>query len=141
MLIEVDEDLLTKTLLPRCKATFRRDGLLVNKLRYRAPGFVNEYISGKEAIVAYNPKNASHIWLIRDGDYIEFELIEQFFGEKSFEEIDDLKSATAKEDLEELESEVKLSRDINATVLSFGGKKVKLKNIRKNRKNAIKNYE
>lgn len=141
MLVDVDEDLLAKTLLPRCDAVFRRDGLIVNKLRYRAPGFVNEYIRGKEAVVAYDPKNVSHIWLIKDGDYIEFELIEQFFGEKSFEEIDSLRRGTVKEDLEELESEVKLSRDINRAVSGASGKKVRLKNIRKNRKNEIKDYE
>lgn len=80
-LITVDSKLLTLTLLPRDKANFTRKGLSFKKLHYFAKGFTNKYLEGGCAEVAYDPDNISTIWLICNGEYIPFSLIESFNNE------------------------------------------------------------
>ena len=43
-LIKVSKEKLRLTLLPRTNGKFRRNGLVVNGLRYRSPGFTNDYL-------------------------------------------------------------------------------------------------
>ena len=80
-LITVDSKLLTLTLLPRDKANFTRKGLSFKKLHYFAKGFTNKYLEGGCVEVAYDPDNISTIWLICNGEYIPFSLIESFNNE------------------------------------------------------------
>ena len=139
-LIEVDEELLRLTLLPRCEGKFRRDGLVVNRLRYRSGGFTNDYLKGGVVVVAYDPKDVSHVWLYRDGRYFKFDLIEKFFEKMELEEASELKDQTIGEEVikEELESEIRLSKGIDlVSRFSIGGK-VKVKDVRKNRRREIK---
>ena len=51
------------TLLPRTDGTFSRTGLKVNKLRYRADGYKEQYLTGGTAVVAYDPDDAGKVWL------------------------------------------------------------------------------
>ena len=82
-LIKVDSKSLIHTLLPRTEGRFTRKGLIVNKLRYKNDSFTEQYLSGGMVTVAYNPEDVSEIWLIENGLYIPFELIESVYLNKS----------------------------------------------------------
>ena len=81
--IPVREEELILTLLPRCEGKFTRKGLKVNGLRYRRPkedhSFNEDYLRGGTVTCAYNPDSVDIIWLLRDGAYIPFDLIESRF--------------------------------------------------------------
>ena len=139
-LIEVDKDLLILTLLPRTKGKFKRDGLWVNKLRYKSYGFTNDYLKGGDVLVAYDPYNVSFIWLIKNDSFYKFELIEKFFEKMTIEEVNVYKNRTPNSnDLnEELESEIKLSNDISNIALFGNNNRVVVKNLKTNKKKEIK---
>lgn len=89
-LIKVDATTLIHTLLPRTEGRFTRKGLIVNKLRYKNDNFTEQYLSGGTVAVAYNPEDVSQIWLIENGLYIQFELIESIYSTKSLTEAQEL---------------------------------------------------
>ena len=91
-LIKVDKQTLTLCLLPRTKGKFTRRGLIVNKVRYKAEGYTERYLRGGDCIVAYDPKDASTIWLVEKGSYTPFSLILSEFEGMSLGEIDTLQS-------------------------------------------------
>ena len=116
-LISVSQKQLALTLLPRTIGKFSRRGLVVNKLRYKNENFVEQYLSGQEATVAYNPDDVSCVWFIEDGRYIPFQLIESRYNEKSFDEVSELKQKQKElvrnEESDCLLSEVELVNHIN----------------------------
>ena len=67
-LIQVSEEQLILTLLPRTTAQFTRKGLIVNKLRYANRNFMEQYLNGKTATVAYNPDDTNKVF----DDVLEF---------------------------------------------------------------------
>lgn len=89
-LIKVDSKTLIHTLLPRTEGRFTRKGLIVNKLRYKNDNFTEQYLSGGTVTVAYNPEDVSMVWLIENGLYIPFELIESIYSSKSLTEAQEL---------------------------------------------------
>ena len=91
-LIEVTPEELRLTLLPRTIGKFSRKGLVVNKLRYRAEGFTEEYLSGGECVVAFDPEDVSTIWLLRDGAYVPFDIIEKAYSGKTEAEVAQIKT-------------------------------------------------
>ena len=125
-LIDVDVELLRLTLLPRTKATFRRDGLRVNGLRYRAVGFTNEYLKGEVCNVTFDPDDVSYVWLFKDDEYVKFELIERYYFGKKTSEVNnsfrEKKVNRTKSQLTELESEIRLSKEIEKILSSSGEK-------------------
>lgn len=86
---------LIMTLLPRTNARFTRQGLIAFGLRYdsKERNFTEEYLTGEDATVAYNPESADMVYLQQEGNFIEFYLIESRFTGKSFEEIKNMQSA------------------------------------------------
>jgi hypothetical protein len=74
-LITVDKQTLTLCLLPRKKGRFTRKGLVVNKLRYKAEGFTEQFLKGGECIVAYNTDDVSTVWLVENGSFTPFSLL------------------------------------------------------------------
>ncbi|MDO4354910.1 MAG: hypothetical protein Q4E13_00180 [Clostridia bacterium] len=90
-LISVDHDALMRTLLPRTTGRFSRRGLIVNKLRYKRDGYTERYLQGGIATVAYNPDDASTVWLAENGKYIRFDLVESRFTNMGVEEIQTIK--------------------------------------------------
>lgn len=86
-LIDIAYATLVCTLLPRTTGTFARNGLTVNKLRYRNESHTERYLKGGKAIVAYNPDDVSVVWLLEDGVYTEFELVEGRFKGHAIEDI------------------------------------------------------
>lgn len=75
-LISVDTEQVILTLLPRTTGKFTRFGLKVNRMRYKHENYTEKYLSGGEVSVAYNPEDVSCVWLIENGSYIRFTLIE-----------------------------------------------------------------
>ena len=89
-LIDTDSSTLILTLLPRTTGKFSRKGLVLNRLHYKNNDYTEKYLSGGTVTVAYNPEDASEIWVIENGNYISFELIESRFTGKSFSSVADL---------------------------------------------------
>ena len=119
-LIEVDKETLRLTLLPRGVGKFNRNGLVINKLRYRANGFTNDYLKGGEVVVAYDPNNVSRVWLYRNNKYFEFELIDSFFENLDLSSVEEIINKNNSEyELEELESEIRLNKDIDRIINKY----------------------
>lgn len=82
-LIQITQEQLILTLLPRTEGKFGRFGLKANKMRYKHDNYTEMYLKGNTVTVAYNPDDVSYVWLLENGKYIRFELIEsRFRGEK-----------------------------------------------------------
>ncbi len=92
-LIQVDYQMLILTLLPRTTGKFTRKGLIVNKLRYKADGFTEQYLNGGNVIVSYNPEDVSVVWLLDNGTYTPFRLIESRFIGKDISTVDEMKAS------------------------------------------------
>ena len=91
-LISVTQKELILTLLPRTTAKFTRFGLKVNGLKYYADGYTEEFLSGGEETVSYNPDNCGKVWLKEsDGEFVEFSLIESRYDNMSLSEVKELK--------------------------------------------------
>lgn len=140
--IQIEDDLLIKVLLPRTNGMFRRNGLIVNKLRYRALNYTNEFLSGGNVIVAYNPDNVGYVYLIDNGEYVKFELIDAFFDNKNIEEvnkvIDIKKELINKYQEESVLSEINLGLKINSIVNMKKSGNVNVKNVRETKSKIIK---
>ena len=137
-LITVDKEQLILTLLPRTEGRFTRFGLSVNGMHYHNKLFREQYLNGKECIVAYNPDNVCQIWLIENGVYIPFDLIESRFREKDLTGVQAMKQRQRELIRQETENrtqaEIDLAGHISAVAGASGGqKKLSIKNIRTNR--------
>lgn len=91
-LIDINKEQIELTLMPRTTGKFTRTGLIVNNVRYKNKNFSEQYLSNKEVSVAYNPDDSGYVWLINNGEYIKFVLIESRFQNKNFKEIEEMKS-------------------------------------------------
>ena len=92
-LIPIDCNTLILTLLPRTIGKFSRKGLIVNSLRYKNEKFTEYYLNGGTVTVSYNPEDISQVWLIENGYYTPFDLIENRFTGKGIYEVNELKNA------------------------------------------------
>lgn len=119
-LLPVSKEQLVLTLFPRTEGRFTRKGLVVNKMRYDADGFTEEYLNGGKCAVAFNPDDASVVWLLKEGDYIKFSLIEKKYQGMSVDEVHTQKKkqkqyvAGFREDA--LAAKVELAQKINTIV-------------------------
>ena len=91
--IDVDTRKIIMTLLPRATATFTRKGLKVNGLRYKHDDYTEEFLTGGEAVVAYNPDDVTELWLIDKGEFIPFTLIESRYVGKSVSDVQEIQKA------------------------------------------------
>lgn len=91
-LIDVDYKTLMLTLLPRTQGTFTRLGLKLNKLRYTNDNYTEKFLSGGNITVAYNPDDVSKVWIIENGKYVEFQLIETQFQHNTLDEIQEIRT-------------------------------------------------
>ena len=138
-LIQTDSRQLMLTLLPRAQGTFTRFGLKVGKLHYRHDDYTEMYLKGGNVTVAYNPENAADVWLIDNGRYIKFNLIEERFTDRSLLEVESQykqKYELAKETANgSLQAQIDLSKHIEAIALTAAQNiNNNLKNIRDTRK-------
>lgn len=144
-LINVDSRELILTLLPRTTGKFGRTGLRVNKLRYHCEGYTEQYLTGGTVTVAYNPEDVTMVWVIENGSYVEFMLIESRFKGKDLtevQEIQDSQRTIAKNEMRNnLQAQINLAQRIEAIAGSVGTHKdVHMKNIRNTRKREQMKY-
>lgn len=137
-LIEITKEEIELTMLPRTTGKFTRFGLKANKLRYHNEKYREEYLQGKEVLIAYNPNNVSNIYLINNGNYIKFDLIETRFKGKNLEEVLEMKEIqnviVNKEKENKIQSEITLSEHLLAIRnQSTPNNDSKIKNISNNR--------
>lgn len=144
-MIDVTPRELILTLLPRIKGKFTRRGLLVMGLRYdsKEKDFTENYLAGGEAVASYNPESADNVYLLENGNFIEFYLVESRFQGKGFAEVkqmqDAQKSIVDKAIHQNLQGRVDLAYHIEKIVnAKEESEDVNLKNVRKTRKRAVK---
>ena len=138
-LIEIGKRELMLTLLPRTTGRFSRSGLKVNKLRYYCEGYTEQYLSGGDVVVAYNPEDVTSVWLLEDGTYTEFTVIESRFEGKDLTAVQELQESqraiTRGAARDNLQAQINLAQHIEAIVGSGAGRgDVHMKNIRSTRK-------
>ena len=106
-LIQVKQEDVVLTLLPRTPAKFTRKGLMANGIRYRHTdgNYTQRYLSGDYVTVAYNPEDVSQVWLFEDGKYIPFDLIEGRYAYKTIGEVEEMR-AKQKDLVKEVEREL-----------------------------------
>lgn len=109
----VNRESLINVLLPRTIGKFSRNGLCVNGLHYHNPLFKEEYLQGKECTVAYDMDSSNHIWLIENGAYIQFDLIEKRFQGKGLDDVSHMKSK--QRELVKRESKQKTQAEVDLT--------------------------
>ena len=117
-LIMVEKETLEMVLLPRTTGQFSRRGLIVNGLRYKKDGYTEYYLKGEKCVVSYNPDDVSNVYLVENGKYIKFELIESRYRNKTLTEIESIQSSiknlkSVDED-QIIQSEIDLSSHITA---------------------------
>lgn len=139
-LISVDHDTLMLTLLPRTTGKFTRYGLQLNHLRYRNDDFTERYLKGGAAQIAYNPDDISQVWLVENGKYTAFSLVESRFKEVSLLDVDSIRDSqkalirTAKS--ENRQAQINLIAHIETIAQSAKPHAhAQIQGIRKNRKN------
>ncbi len=137
-LITIDREQLILTLLPRVTGKFTRFGLSVNGMHYHNINYREQYLNGKECLVAYNPDNVCQIWLIENGAYISFDLVESRFREKDLTGVQAMKQwqrdLVRQETGSRIQAEIDLARHINVIARASGEQtKPSVKNIRANR--------
>lgn len=140
-LIAVDRERLMLTLLPRTTGTFTRHGLKVNQMRYAHYGYTEAYLSGSTVTVAYNPDDVSCIWLIENGSYTRFDLIENRFSGKGLTAVQAMQTAQKaiiKDAVKEnLQAKIDLADHICTIANAVGSSgRTKIKSVRENRKRA-----
>ena len=138
-LIKVGTKELILTLLPRTTGKFSRFGLKVNKMRYHCDGYTEQYLKGGEVTVAYNPEDVTSVWLLENGIYTKFTIIESRFEGKDLTAVQSLQ--TAQSDLakganqDNLQARINLARHIEAIASNARiSADVSVKNIQDNRK-------
>ena len=135
-LLPLKKERLVMTLLPRTKARFTRKGLMVNKMRYRNQDYCERYLDGKEEIAACNPDNVNQVWLLENGSYIPFELIESRYMDRDVEQVWDMnqsqKSMIKEEKARSMQEEITLQRVIDV-IANKEVEKGNLKHIRSTR--------
>lgn len=114
--MDVTGEKLIQVLLPRTIGKFSRYGLAVNGMHYHNALFKEEYLQGRECEVAYNMDSSNHVWLIENGAYIQFDLIESRYRDKGLEDVSDMKSRqrelVRKEQRQKTQAEVDLTKAI-----------------------------
>lgn len=142
-MISVKKNEIIYSLLPRTIGRFTRYGLKVNKMRYHCEGYTEEYLSGGEIKVAYNPDDITTVWVLMDGQYTAFELVERRYNGKNIEKaqilMDGQKTLISGENRQSTQAEIDLARYIENIANNVCHKTdVKVKEVRQARKRETK---
>lgn len=144
-IILTDSDTLRKTMLPRCVVKFTRTGLIVNGLRYKNDSYIDEYLEGKEVVAAYNPYNSEDVYVIENGSFILFNLIQSRYKDKTLEEVKAMKEKKKellkREEKTQIQAKIDLAEHILAIRNQTGSDVKSIKNIKENRKREIKKIQ
>lgn len=138
-LLPVSRERLQLTLLPRTQGKFTRSGLRVNKLRYKCDGYTEQYLTGGDVVVAYDPSNVSRVWLVEKGEFVHFELIDSRFDGMCFEEVHSMMDTQRKLIHHAAENGIQAKVDLAAHIEAIVSCKDRtgnpeLRNIRKTRR-------
>ena len=129
---------LIQTLLPRTTGTFTRKGLRVHGLRYKHDDYTEAFLSGGEVTVAYNPEDVTEVWLLDNGQYVPFTLIESRFNGKSLDAVQTMQKARKQTvnaaAAENLQAQINLAEHIQVITSQRKQTDVGIKNIRSTRK-------
>jgi hypothetical protein len=140
-LIHVTKEQLILTLLPRTKGQFTRFGLKVNKMRYHNKNYNETYLDGNEVMVAYSEDNVNKVWLIENGKYIPFTLIEKRYKDKNISMVEEMKTMQKElvknEKQKSMQAEIALNRAIDVIANQRVGIKGDVKGIRSTREKEI----
>ena len=136
--ISVAPQKLIQTLLPRTTGKFTRKGLRVNGLRYKHDDYTESYLSGGEVTVAYNPEDVTAIWLLDNGQYVPFALIESRYNGKSLAAVQTMQKARKQTvnaaAADNLQAQINLAEHIQVIASQGRQADVGIKNIRNTRK-------
>ena len=136
--ITVAPSKLIQTLLPRTTGTFTRKGLRVHGLRYKHDDYTEAFLSGGEVTVAYNPEDVTEIWLLDNGRYVPFTLIESRFSGKSLVAAQTMQKARKQTvnaaAADNLQAQINLAEHIQVIASQGRQTDVGIKNIRNTRK-------
>ena len=138
-MISVKKNEIIYSLLPRTIGKFTRYGLKVNKMRYHCEGYTEEYLSGGEINVAYNPDDVTTVWALIGGQYVAFDLVERRYNGKNIEEAqilrDSQKTLILGENRKSTQAQIDLTRYIETIANNVCYKSdVKVKDVRQTRK-------
>ena len=145
-LISVGARELILTLLPRTTGKLSRYGLKVNRLRYHCEGFTEQYLNGGTVTVAYNPEDVTSVWILEDGRYTEFTVIESRYQSKDLTSVQELqtsqRSIVKASERDNLQAQINLAQHIEVIAGGVSGHTdVHMKNIRSTRKREqVKRY-
>lgn len=140
-LISVSREQLLLTLLPRTTGTFSRNGLKVNQMRYAHDGYTEAYLKGGTATVAYNPDDVSCVWLIENGSYVLFNLVERRFNGKELSSTQAMQAAQRAIIKDATQGNLQAKIDLADHICTIANtanssKNTQTKSIRENRKRA-----
>ena len=138
-LIAVQNKELVLTLLPRTTGRFDRTGLKVNRLRYYCEGYTEQYLSGSIVTVAYNPEDVTFVWVLENGIYTEFNLIESRFEGKDLGAVKELQDSQRNITKGEMRNNLQAQIDLAQHIETVAGNAcvhtdVNIKDIRSTRK-------
>ena len=94
-------------------------------MRYKHEDYTERYLTGGEAVVAYNPDDVSFVWLIDNGEFIQFELIESRFKDKSLSDADSLRDSQKAVVQQAQKANVQAKIDLASHILTIAGNAVK----------------
>ena len=121
-LIPVSKEQLILCLLPRTLGKFSKYGLSVNKIRYKNNAYKEKYLAGGDTVVAYDPDCTNHVWVIEEGNYTRFDLVESRYKDKSVQDVQDVQSRSKhlvkSETHPNLQAEIRLAEHIQSIVES-----------------------
>ena len=133
--IEISKDKLCLLMLPRTVGYFGRKGLVVNGIRYRKYGYLNESLAGKKVDVAYDRLDVSKVYLIDENhNYVQFELIDEYFKNMTLDETNIIQKKKRKF-LNSFKEDNLIARTIlSKEVLEHSHKSIKCHSIKKHKK-------
>lgn len=138
-LTEVNARQLILTMLPRIQGRFTRFGLKVGRLHYKRDGYTEKYLYKETVTAVYNPDNVSDVWIIENGEYIKFDLIEERFADMGMNEVE-TQYIQKKELLKgtvnfAIQAQIDLANNIETVANTVAERSVSsIKNIRETRK-------
>ena len=102
-------------------------------------GYTEQYLSGGDVVVAYNPEDVTSVWLLEDGGYTEFTIIESRYQGKDLTAVQELQDSqrtiTKGAARDNLQAQINLAQHIETIAGNGAGRgDVHMKNIRNTRR-------
>ncbi len=137
--IKVAKDKAVLCLLPRTVGTYTRFGLVVFRMHYKNESYKERYLAGGKAVVAYDPDNTNHVWVVEGGEFIRCDLVESRFKDKSVQDVQDVQAFSKRMKKNELhnnlQAQIMLANHIQSIVNTNSSQSDNnIKHIRETRK-------